>query len=60
MSWEQLLTIQAEAAELDRLEATEPPTVCPVHQIALRSAPGNVLFCPFAGDYEYPRDGNQK
>ncbi|QMP84393.1 hypothetical protein HUN42_00015 [Streptomyces phage Dagobah] len=60
MSWDQLLTIQAEAAELDRQEAAEPPTVCPVHQIPLRPAGGGVLFCPFAGDYEYPRDGNQK
>ena len=60
MSWDQLLTIQREAAELDRQEAQEPPTHCPTHQIPLRPGPGNVLFCPFAGDYEYPTDGNQK
>lgn len=60
MSWEQLLTIQAEAAELDRQEAQQPPTHCPTHQIPLQPAPGNALFCPFAGDYEYPRDGNIK
>jgi len=56
-NWRAVLGYIAEAAEVDRLDFTTPPVVCPYDQVPLREGPGNVLFCPFAGDYEYPRDG---
>lgn len=57
MAWDQLLTIMEEAKEIERIEATGPPTICPYDLTPLSPAPDGRLFCPFNGDYLYPDDG---
>lgn len=57
MGWYQLVGIIAEARDLDRIEASEAPTVCPYDFTALKSTPDGKLFCPWAGDYTWPDDG---
>lgn len=57
MAWEQLIAIQREAAAEIQAELSAPPQACPNDGEPLREGPGGVLFCPFAGDYQWPRDG---
>jgi hypothetical protein len=57
MSWEQLLAIRQEAAEVAAAELAAPPQACPLCGEPLREGPGAVLFCPFGDGYEWPRDG---
>lgn len=52
MSWEQLLSIQQEAA-IDRArELSEPPIACPNDGEPLVANPAGALHCPFDG-YTY-------
>lgn len=57
MAWETLLGILAESREIAREEATKTPVECPNDFTTLVEGPGGTLHCPWAGDYEYPRDG---
>lgn len=49
MSWEQLLSIGHEAAELAAEEAGRPPAACPNDGEPLSAAPDGGLFCKFDG-----------
>lgn len=49
MSWEQLLAIGREAAEIAREEKTRPPTACPNDGEPLTVAPDGTLTCRFDG-----------
>lgn len=53
MSWEQLLSIAAEAADERRAEASAPPEACPNDGEPLQPGPGGGLHCPFDG-YRWP------
>lgn len=56
MSWEQLISIAAEAAEYKRAAEAEPPRACPNDGEPLRPGPeAGVLYCPFDG-WQWPRD----
>jgi hypothetical protein len=57
MGWYQLVGMIQEAQEIDRQDASTPPTACPYDGTALRSTPDGKLYCPWAGDYTYPDDG---
>lgn len=57
MAWETLLNIIQEARDIEQEELTSPPVSCPYDYTALKEGPDGILFCPWAGDYEYPRDG---
>lgn len=54
MSWEQYLSVVAEAMAHVRAEKSEPPTACPYDGEPLDAAPDGGLFCP-AGNYSWPR-----
>ena len=54
MAWEQLLSIQAEAAGYAREELTEPPLACPFDGEPLDQSPDGGVFCTL-GNYEWPR-----
>jgi hypothetical protein len=49
MAWEQLLSIQQEAAELSRLERDAPPVACPNDGEPLLTGPSVTPYCPFDG-----------
>ena len=49
MSWEQLLSIAAEAADQARAEASAPPQACPRDGEPLTPGPDGGLFCRFDG-----------
>lgn len=49
MAWEQLIGFVQEAAEIERVAETTPPTSCPNDYTALREAPGGKLYCPWDG-----------
>lgn len=49
MSWEQLLDIVRETADLADQEAASPPAACPNDGEPLRTGPNGQLFCPFDG-----------
>jgi hypothetical protein len=49
MSWEQLLSIQREAAEIALEERSRPPAACPNDGEPLRTGPNGELFCPYDG-----------
>lgn len=53
MSWEQLLNITREAAELARAERARPPEACPNDGEPLDPAPRGGLHCRFDG-YTWP------
>lgn len=53
MSWEQLLSIAAEAADERRAEASAPPEACPLDGEPLQPGPNGGLYCPFDG-YRWP------
>jgi hypothetical protein len=55
MAWQQLLSIIAEAKELDRLNLTKVPVECPNDYTTLQQGPGGTLFCPYDG-WKYPGD----
>lgn len=55
MSWNQLLSIRAEAAEQRRVETAHPPQACPNDGEPLDPAPGGGLHCRFDG-YRWPED----
>lgn len=55
MSWEQLLAMKAEAAEIAREEATKVPVECPNDYTTLVEGPGGTLHCPWDG-WSYPAD----
>jgi len=57
MAWEQLLGMIQEARDWETSKASEPPTQCPHDYAPLKPGPNGELFCPWAGDYEWPRDG---
>lgn len=54
-SWEQLLSITREAAEIRRLARVTPPQACPNDGEPLQRI-GSILHCPFDG-WQWPRDG---
>lgn len=56
MSWEQLLSIAQEAADLKRDELSRPPVACPNDGEPLLQGPDGTLFCKYDG-YQFPRDG---
>ncbi len=47
MSWEELLDILAEDAQLARAEATAPPVACPQCGHPLETGPNGELHCVF-------------
>lgn len=49
MSWQQLLSVYAEAEEYEREERSTPPTACPNDGEPLRTGPHGELFCRFDG-----------
>lgn len=49
MSWEQLLDILAEDAQLAHAEANSPPTSCPNDGHPLETGPNGELHCVFDG-----------
>lgn len=49
MSWEQLLSIAAEAVEVAAEEATRPPVACPIDGTPLDADPRGRLGCRFCG-----------
>lgn len=53
MSWEQLLSIRAAAAEDLRAELDTPPVACPNDGTPLETGPGGVLHC-IADGYTWP------
>jgi hypothetical protein len=55
MSWQQLIDIRREAAQLVHAQRVALPTACPRDGEPLRTGPGGVLWCPFDG-WQYPRD----
>lgn len=55
MSWEQLLSIQQEAAAEQEAEQAQPPQACPNDGEPLTEGPGGVLFCTFDGWRETDR-----
>lgn len=56
MSWEQLLSIAQEAADLRRDELSRPPVACPNDGEPLLQGPDGTLFCKY-DEYQFPRDG---
>ena len=50
MSWEQLLSIGREAAEIAREEETRAPVACPNDGEPLKAGPHGGLYCPW-GDF---------
>lgn len=57
MAWETLIGMIREGEEIDAEAHGKVPVECPYDYTPLKEGPGGVLFCPWAGDYEYPRDG---
>lgn len=55
MSWEQLLSIAADAQEERRAEAVRGPMACPNDGEPLTPAPDGGLFCQFDGWRPDPR-----
>lgn len=55
MSWEQMLSIYAEAVGYAEKERSDPPLACPNDGEPLRSGPNGELFCPSDG-YSWPRE----
>lgn len=55
MSWQELISIRAEAIEDLRLWQSQPPVACPNDGEPLRQGPNGVLFCISDG-WQYPRD----
>lgn len=49
MSWEQLISIGAEAASEEHAEQARPPQSCPNDAQRLEPAPAGGLHCPFDG-----------
>lgn len=56
MAWETLIGMIREGEEIDAEAHGKVPVECPYDYTPLKEGPGGVLFCPWAGDYEYPRD----
>lgn len=54
MSWEQLLSITAEAKAIAQDERHTPPLACPFDGEPLDAAPDGGLFCPW-GNYFWPQ-----
>lgn len=55
--WYGLLGIYEHGAQEQALWNTQHPIACPYDGEPLRPGPNGEWYCPFAGDYEYPRDG---
>lgn len=57
MSWESLLSVYRSAADSIRGERDAPPEACPDDGTPLVQGPEGDLYCPFDGEYHWPRDG---
>ena len=56
--WDSLLSIMAEAADLDRQAESDVPVDCPNDGVTLIEAEPGLLFCPFDG-WRYPDDAGR-
>lgn len=54
MSWEQLLSIEQERQDIQRIKQSTPPVACPNDGEPL-TRKGSILRCRFDG-WEWPRD----
>lgn len=55
MSYEQLLSIIAEARDIDAQERAKAPVECPNDHTTLIDAGNGILHCPWDG-WQHPRD----
>lgn len=57
MGWYQLIDIYSNAVECARAERAAPPLACPDDGTPLVQGQEGDLYCPFDGEYHWPRDG---
>lgn len=57
MSWDSLLSVYRRAADELRAEFSGPPVACPDDGTPLVQGLEGDLYCPFDGEYHWPRDG---